>query len=62
MVRYPIPRKADLACADSWEPSLKAFEQLTVERGTSDLQGANGRLALSNTCAVPCRAVSQLVD
>jgi methylenetetrahydrofolate reductase (NADPH) len=38
MVGYPIPRKADLACSDIWEPSLKAFEQLTVEHGTSDLQ------------------------
>jgi hypothetical protein len=38
MVGYPIPRKADLACSDSWVPSLEAFEQLTVERGTSDLK------------------------
>jgi hypothetical protein len=38
MVGYPIPRKADLACSDSWEPSLKSFEQLTVERSASDLQ------------------------
>jgi transposase-like protein len=30
--------KTDLACSDSWEPSLKAFEQLTVEHGTSNLQ------------------------
>jgi hypothetical protein len=42
MVGYPIPRGADLACSDSWEPSLKAFEQLTVERGTSDLQKQMG--------------------
>jgi hypothetical protein len=38
MVGYPIPRQADLAGSDIWEPSLKAFEQLTVEHGTSDLQ------------------------
>jgi hypothetical protein len=25
---YPIPRKVDLACSDSGEPALKAFEQL----------------------------------
>jgi hypothetical protein len=37
-----IPGKADLACSDSWEPSLKAFEQFTVERGTSDLQKQMG--------------------
>jgi hypothetical protein len=42
MVGYPIPRKADLACTDSWEPSLKALEQLTVKRGTSDLQKQMG--------------------
>jgi hypothetical protein len=35
---HSISRKADLACSDSWEPSLKTFEQFTVERGTSDLQ------------------------
>jgi hypothetical protein len=34
----PNPKEADLACSDIWEPSLKAFEQLTVEHGTSDLQ------------------------
>jgi hypothetical protein len=38
MVGYPIPGKADLACSDIGEPSLKAFEQLTVEHGASDLQ------------------------
>jgi hypothetical protein len=38
MVGYSIPRKTDLPCSDSWEPSLKAFEQLAVERSTSDLQ------------------------
>jgi hypothetical protein len=37
MVGYPIPRKADLACSDSWEPPLKAFGQLIVEHGRSDL-------------------------
>ena len=42
MVGYPIPRKADLACTDSWEPSLEALEQLTIERGTSDLQKQMG--------------------
>ncbi len=42
MVGYPIPRKADLTCSDSWEPSLKAFEKLTVERGTSDLEKQMG--------------------
>jgi hypothetical protein len=36
MVGYPIPRKANLACSDSCEPSLKAFEQLAVEHCTSD--------------------------
>jgi hypothetical protein len=41
-VGYPIPKKADLACSDIWEPSLKAFEQLTVEHGTSDLQKQMG--------------------
>jgi hypothetical protein len=29
---------SNLACSDIWEPALKAFEQLTVEHGTSDLQ------------------------
>jgi hypothetical protein len=38
MVGYPIPRQADLACSDIWEPSLKVFEKLTVEHGTSDPQ------------------------
>ena len=38
MVGYPTPRKPNLAGSDSWEPSLEAFQQLTVERGTSDLQ------------------------
>jgi|HubBroStandDraft_3_1064219.scaffolds.fasta_scaffold911324_1 hypothetical protein len=42
MVGYPIPRKADLPCSDGWEPSLKAFEQFAVERGTSDLQKQMG--------------------
>jgi hypothetical protein len=42
MVGYPIPRKADLTCSDSGEPSLKSFEQLTVERGTSDLKEQMG--------------------
>jgi hypothetical protein len=38
MVGYPIPRKADMARSDGWEPSLKVFEQLTVDHGTSDPQ------------------------
>ena len=38
MVGYPIPWKADLTFSDIWEPSLKAFEQLTIEHSTSNLQ------------------------
>jgi hypothetical protein len=38
MVGYPIPRKADLACSNIWEPSLESLEQFTVEHRTSDLQ------------------------
>jgi hypothetical protein len=37
MVGYPVPRKADLARSNIWEPSLEAFEQPTVERCTPDL-------------------------
>jgi hypothetical protein len=42
MVGYPVPWKADLTCSDSWEPSLKAFEQLAVKHRTSNLQKQMG--------------------
>ena len=37
-----IPRKADLARFDSWEPALKAFKQLAVEHSASVLQQQMG--------------------